>query len=69
MIEFLVKETEQAFYVTDFLVLDAFHPFHPRNVPDKPSPIFGQKETEIMFKHYGNIKADILENIRKELHP
>ena len=69
MIELLVKETEQAFYVTDFLVLHAFHPFHPRNVPDKPSPSFGKKETEIMFKHYGNIKADILDNIRKELHP
>ena len=69
MMELLVKETEQAFRVTDFLVLDAFHLFHPRNVPDKPSPSFGQKETEIIFKHYGNIKADILENIRKELHP
>ena len=34
----------------------AFHPFHPRNVPDKPSPSFGQEEAEIIFKHYGIAK-------------
>ena len=44
LIEVLVKEIEQAFDVSDFPVLDVFHPFHPRDVPDKPSPSFGQKE-------------------------
>ena len=66
LIEVLVKEIEQAFDVVDFPVLDAFHPFHPRNVPDKPLPSFGQEEAEIIFKHYGNSKVDILENNRKE---
>ena len=47
----------------DFPVLNAFHPFHLHNVPDKPSPSFGQEEAEIIFKHYGNSKVDILENI------
>ena len=69
MIEALVKEIEQAFDVADFPVLDAFHPFHPHNVPDKPLPSFGQEEAEIIFKHYGNSKVDILENIRKEGAP
>ena len=64
-----MKEIEQAFDVADFPVLDAFHPFHPHNVPDKPLPSFGQEEAEIIFKHYGNSKVDILENIRKEGAP
>ena len=69
LIEVLVKEIEQAFDVSDFPVLDVFHTFHPRNVPDKPSPSFGQKEAEIIFKHYGISKIDILDNIRKEGAP
>ena len=64
-----MKEIEQAFDVADFPVLDAFHPFRPRKLPDKPSPSFGQEEAEIIFKRYGNSKADILENIRKEGAP
>ena len=58
LIEVLMKEIEQA-----------FHPFHPCNVPDKASPSFGQEEAEIMFKHYGNSKVNIVENIRKEDAP
>ena len=64
-----MKEIEQAFDVADFPVLDAFHPFQMHNVPDKPSPSFGQEEAEIIFKYYGNSKVDILENIRKEGAP
>ena len=64
-----MKEIEEAFDVADFPVLDVFHPFHSCNVPDKLSPSFGQEETEIIFKHYGNSKVDILENIRKEGAP
>ena len=63
-----MKEIEEAFDVADLPVLDAFHPFHPRNVSDKPSPIFRQEELEIMFKHVNN-KVDILENIIKEGAP
>ena len=61
-----MKDIEQAFDVAHFLVLDAFHPFHLHNVPDKPLASFGQEEAEIMLKHYGNNIADVLENIRKE---
>ena len=61
-----MKEIEQAFDVADFPVLNTFHPFHRRNVPDKPSPSFGQEDAEMIFKHYGNSKLDILENIRKK---
>ena len=67
LIEVLAKETEQA-YVADFLVLDVFRAFRTRNVPDKGSPSCGQ-EAEIIFKHHGNNKDDILENIRKEDTP
>ena len=69
LIEVLVREIERAFDVADFPVLDAFYPFHPRNVPDKPSTSFGQEEAEIIFKHYENSKVGILENIRKEGAP
>ena len=63
-----MKEIEEAFDVADLPVLDAFYPFHSRNVPEKLSPIFGQEELEIMFKHVNN-KVEILENIRKEGAP
>ena len=69
LIKVLVKETEQAFDVADIPMLDAFHPFHSHNVPDKPLQSFGPEEAEIMFKHYGNSKVDILENIIKEDAP
>ena len=64
-----MKEIGQAFDVADFPVLDAFHPFHPRNVPDKPSPSIRQEEAEIVLKHYGNNKVDFPKNIRKEGSP
>ena len=67
--EVLVKETEQTFYVASFPKQNAFHKFDLRNVPDKPWPSFGQEEAEIIFKHYGNSKVNILENIRKESAP
>ena len=69
LIKVLVKEIEQAFDVADIPMLDAFHPFHSHNVPDKPLQSFGPEEAEIMFKHYGNSKVDILENIIKEDAP
>ena len=69
LIKVLMKEIEQAFDVADIPMLDAFHPFHSCNVPDKPLQSFGPEEAEIMFKHYGNSKVHILENIRKEGAP
>ena len=67
LIKVLVKEIEENFDVAEFPVLDTFHPFHSRNVPGKPSPSFGQKEAENIFKHYGNSKADILRKLDRTL--
>ena len=68
LIELLVKEIDEAIHVADFPVLDVFHPFHPRKVPEKPSPSFGQEEAEIIFKHYGNRKV-FLRTLEKKVHP
>ena len=48
-----MKEIGQAFDEAHFPVLQAFHPFNPSNVPDKPSSTWAER-AEIRFKDYGN---------------
>ena len=66
IIKKLILEIEEAFNATDFLVMDAFHAFDPRNIPkDLPSG-YGEKEIDLVYDFYGSNKINIFQGKRNE---
>ena len=66
LITTLIKEIEQAFETTSFPTLDAFHAFHPRNIPADALSDYGQHEAKLLYGFYGNNKIDTFKGDRNE---
>ena len=68
LIELLLKDIKEAFDVKKYPVLDAFHSFHPRNVPtliDLPSD-YDVENVKKIYSFYGQNRIDIYERRRNE---
>ena len=68
LIELLIKEIKEASDVKEYLVLYAFHSFHPRNIPtpvDLPSD-YGVENAKKIYLFYGQNRKDIYEVRRNE---
>ena len=62
-IESLIKEIKETFDGKEYLVLDTFHSFHPRNIP---TPIdllseYGVENAKKIYSFYGQNRIDIYE--------
>ena len=68
-IEKLIQEIEEAFDITDFPVLDAFHVYHPRNIQADILSTYGLDEAKLIYNHYGTNKIDNFNNERNESAP
>ena len=68
IIELLIKEIKEAFNVNEYLVLDTFHSFHPRNIPT-PNDLqsnYGVENAKKKNSFYGQNRIDIYEGRRTE---
>ena len=68
IIELLMKEIKEAFDVKEYPFLDAFHSFHPRNIPklnDLPSD-HGVENAKKIYSFYGQNRIYIYEGRRNE---
>ena len=68
LIELLIKEKKDAFDVKEYAALDAFHNFHPRNIPtpvDLPSD-YGIENAKKIYLFYGQNRIDIYEGRRNK---
>ena len=66
IIKKLILEIEEAFNITDFPVMDAFHVFDPRNIPkDFPSG-YGVNEIDLIYDFYGSNKINIFQGQRNQ---
>ena len=65
----LIVEVEEAFDMSDFPILDAFHTFDPRNIPETVANTFGMEEAKLIHKFYGNSKVNIFKEQRNEVSP
>ena len=68
IIELLIKEIKEAFNVKEYPVLDAFHSFHPRNMPrpiDLPSD-YGVENAKKIYSFYGQNRIDMKVDLMKD---
>lgn len=63
----LVKEVEEAFDVSDFPIIDAFHSFDPRNLLATAEPSYGLDVAKRIYDFYGYNKVDIFQGQRNEV--
>ena len=63
IIELLIKEIKEAFNVKEYPVLDAFHSFHPRNIPTPNDLLsdYGVENVMKIYSFYGQNRVDIYE--------
>ena len=66
LLELLIDEIIEAFNVSDFPVLDAFHAFNPKNKPLKLEDHYGMDSARKIFTFYGQNKIDVYEGRRNE---
>ena len=55
----LIVEIEEAFDIKDFLDIDAFHAFYPRNIPTSVPLKYGLNEAKIIYSNYENNKVNM----------
>ena len=69
IILFLNKLTEvpEAFVMTDFRVIDAFHVFYIRNIPGAVSSTYNIEEVKLIYTFSGNNQVNIFQEQINEI--
>ena len=62
-------EVQEAFNMTDFPVLDTFHVFYLRNIPEAVSPTYDMEEAKLIYTFCGNNKVNIFQEQVNETSP
>ena len=62
-------EVPEAFVVTDFHVIDAFHVFYIRNISEAVSSTYNIEEVKLIYTFSGNNQVNIFQERINEISP